>query len=184
MFGSGDTRSLCADQQLFPKPRWCACRFLVPRLFRVVDYVLHRFACGGPAADSTPLLGTSLGLAMTLESDRLYDLVNYIPDVNGLRALRPSAAVSIVMSVPDSRCVRAVTPDDHVSIGFHEILIHDLADEEWPLVTMSELGFLRLDWTKKLFLFMSRYQFDLDQRRKECREKYGSTHPVRLVVNR
>ena len=122
-------------------------------------------------ADSTPLPGMFLGLAM----DRLYDLVDDIPDVMGLLALRPSAAVSKVMSVPDSRCVRAVTPDDHVSIGFHEILIHDLADEEWPLVTMSALGFLRLDWPKKLFLFMSRYQFDLDQRRKECREQYGST---------
>ena len=49
-----------------------------------------------------------------------------------------------VMSVPDSRCVRVVTPDDHVNIGFHEILIHDLADEEWPLVTLSDLGCLRL----------------------------------------
>ena len=50
-------------------------------------------------------------------------------------------------------------PDDHVSIGFHEILSHDLADEEWPLVTLSDLGCLQLDWLKT----MSRYQFDLDQ---------------------
>ena len=115
---------------------------------------------GATAADSTPLPGTFLGLTLDLESDRLYD----IPDVMSVRALQPSAAVSKVMSVPDRRCVRAVMPDDHVSIGFHEILIHDLADEEWPLVTLSELGCLRLDWPKKLFLFMSRYQFDLDQR--------------------
>ena len=33
-----------------------------------------------------------------------------------------------VMSVPDSRCIRVMTLDDHVSIGFHEILIYDLAD--------------------------------------------------------
>ena len=78
------------------------------------------------------------------------------------------------MSVPDSGCVRVVTPDDHVNIGFHEILIHDLAEEEWPLVTLSDLGCLRLEWPKTLFTFMSRYQFDLDQMHKECRERYGS----------
>ena len=66
-----------------------------------------------------------------------------------------------------------VTPDDHVSIGFHEILIHDLADEEWPLVTLSHLVCFRLDWPKTLVTFMSRYQFDLDQMRKECRERFG-----------
>ena len=41
-----------------------------------------------------------------------------------LRALRPSTAVVKVMSVPGSRCIRVVTPDDHVNIGFHEILLH------------------------------------------------------------
>ena len=68
-----------------------------------------------------------------------------------------------------------VTPDDHMNIVFHEILIHDLADEEWPLVTLSDLGCLQLEWPKPLFTFMSRYQFDLDQMRKECRERFGST---------
>ena len=47
--------------------------------------------------------------------------------------------------MPNSRCIRVVTPDDHVNIGFHEVLIHDLADEELPLVTLSELGCL--PWT-------------------------------------
>ena len=60
-----------------------------------------------------------------------------------------------MMSVPDSRCIRVVTPDDHVNIGFHEILKHDLADEELPFVTLNELGCLRLDWPKTLFTFMS-----------------------------
>ena len=55
-------------------------------------------------------------------ADILYDLVNDIPDVMGLRAIQPSAAIVKVMSVPDSHCVRVVTPDDHVNIGFHEIL--------------------------------------------------------------
>ena len=89
-----------------------------------------------------------------------------IPDVMGLR---PSAAIVKVMPVPDSRCVRVMTPDDHVNIGFHEVLIDDLEDEDLPFVTLSELGCLRLDWLKTLFTFMSRYQFDLDQMRKDCR---------------
>ena len=112
---------------------------------------------------------------MDLRSDRLYDFVNDIPDVMGLRAIQPSAAIVKVMSVPDSRCVRVVTPDDHVNIGFHEILIHDLEEDELPFVALSELGCLRLDWPKTLFTFMSRYQFDLDQMRKDCRERFGST---------
>ena len=85
-------------------------------------------------------------------------------------------AIVKVISVPDSRCVKVMTPDDHVNIGFHEILIHDLEEEELPFVTLSELGCLRLDWPKTLFTFMSRYQrFDLDQMRQECRERFGST---------
>ena len=87
--------------------------------------------------------------------------MNDIPDVMGLRAIQPSAAIVKVMSVPDSRCVRLVTFDDHVNIGFHEILIHDLEEEELPFVALSELGCLRLDWPKTLFTFMSRYQFDI-----------------------
>ena len=85
---------------------------------------------GAAPTTSTPLPGTFLGLALDLRSDRLYDLVNDIPDVMGLRAIQPSAAIVKVMSVPDSRCVRVVTPDDLVNIGFHEILIHDLEEEE------------------------------------------------------
>ena len=130
---------------------------------------------GAATSASSPLPGTFFGLALDLRSDRLYDLVDDIPDVMGLRAIQPSAAILKVMSVPDSCCVRVVTPDDHVNIGFHEIIIHDLEDEELPLVTLSELGCLRLDWPKTLFRFMSRYQFDLDQIRKECRERFGST---------
>ena len=137
---------------------------------------------GATTSASTPLPGTFLGLALDLGSDRLYDLVDNIPDVMGLEALRPSAAICKVMSVPDRHCVRVVTPDDHVSIGFHEILIHDLADEEWPLVTLSDLGCLRLEWPKTLFTFMSRYQFDLDQMCKECWERFGSTQSGKCMT--
>ena len=56
-------------------------------------------------------------------------------------------------------------PDDHVSLGFHEILIHNLEDEELPFVALSELGCLHLDWPGALLTFMSRYQFGNEQHR-------------------
>ena len=56
---------------------------------------------GPSSASSAPLPGTFLGLALDMRSDRLYDLVPDIPDVMGLWALRPSAAIVKLMSVPD-----------------------------------------------------------------------------------
>ena len=53
----------------------------------------------------------------------------------GVHAIQPRAAVVKVMSVPDIRCVRVMIPDDHVPIKFHEILIHDMEEEDpllWP----------------------------------------------------
>ena len=58
------------------------------------------------------------------------------------------------MSVPDSRCVRVVVPDDHLLDRFHKILILDMEDEEPPFVALSDLGCLRLDWPRALFTFM------------------------------
>ena len=46
---------------------------------------------------------------------------------------------------------------------------------EPPFVALSDLGCLRLYWTTALFTFMGRYQFELDQMCKECRERFGST---------
>ena len=42
---------------------------------------------GATTTASTPLPGTSLGLALDLGSDKLYDLVDDFPDMMGLRAL-------------------------------------------------------------------------------------------------
>ena len=97
-----------------------------------------------------------------MRSEKLYDLAPDIPDVMGLRAVRPSAAIVKVMSVPDSQCIRVLTPDDHVNIGFHEILLHDKGEEVLPFVAMSELDYLRRIWTQALFIFMSRFQQDLE----------------------
>ena len=103
--------------------------------------------------------------------DKLYDLPAGIPDVMGLQALRPSAAVCKVMSIPDSNSVRVITPDEHVPTGFHEILIEDMGLKEWPKVPLSEIGCLRLDWPQEFFTFVGRYQLELEQMRKECRDR-------------
>ena len=93
----------------------------------------------------------------------------------GLQALRPSAAVCKVMTIPESNCIRIVTPDEHVPTGFHEILIYDMGQEEWPQVPLSEIGCLRLDWPKDLFSFVGRYQLELEHMRKECRDRFGGS---------
>ena len=87
--------------------------------------------------DSTQPPGTFLRHVLKSHSDRLYDLPEDITDVMGLQALRPSAEVCKVMTVPNSCCVRVMTPDEHVITGFHEILIHDMAKEEWPPVSLE-----------------------------------------------
>ena len=117
--------------------------------------------------------------------DKLYDLPESIQDVMGLQALRPSAAVCKVMTIPDSNCVRIVTPDEHVPTGFHEILIYDMGQEEWPQVPLSEIGCLRLDWPKDLFSFVGRYQLELEHMRKECRDRFGgsSSGTCRRVIS-
>ena len=104
--------------------------------------------------------------------DKLYDLPEGIQDVMGLQALRPSAAVCKVMTIPYSNCVRIVTPDEHVPTGFHEIL-----NMTWGRRNghRSEIGCLRLDWPKDLFSFVGRYQLELEHMRKECRDRFGGS---------
>ena len=81
------------------------------------------------SAARNPLPGTFRGFDLNLQSDRRYDLDSAIPDVIGLRAIQPDAAVIKVMSIPDNCCIRVVIPDDHVHSTFHEIIIHDMEEE-------------------------------------------------------
>ena len=116
--------------------------------------------------------GSFLKSVSESSQDKLYDLPDSILDVMGLQALRPSAAVCKVMTIPDSNCIRIITPDEHVPTGFHEILLYDMGLEEWPKVPLSDIGSLRLDWPKELFNFVGRYQLELEQMRKECRDRF------------
>ena len=80
--------------------------------------------------DLTQSPETFLRHVLKSHSDRLYDLPEDISDVMGLQALRPSAEVCKVMTVLNSRCVKVVTPDEHVSTGFHEIRINYMAHKD------------------------------------------------------
>ena len=60
-----------------------------------------------------------------------------------------------------------------MNTGFHEILVYDMGQEEWPQVPLSDIGCLRLDWAKDLFAFVGRYQLELEQMRKACRDRFG-----------
>ena len=108
------------------------------------DGLPDREQAGPSCAPSDPLPGTFLGPALDIRSERLYDLAPDIPDVMGLRALKPNAAVVKVMSVWNSRCIRVVTLDDHVACGYHEILLHDMGEEELPSVVFGRRLYLRL----------------------------------------
>ena len=148
----------------------CACHLLLFLLFRAGKFPVVRFGSGGPffcffCPATRNVFWPCIG----------HDLVQDLSDVMGLRALQPSAAIVKVMSVPDSRCIRVVTPDDHVNIGFHEVLLHDMEGEDLPFVALSELNCLPQVWPKTLYVFMSRYQHDLERMRKECKERFGCT---------
>ena len=62
-----------------------------------------------------------------------------------------------------------------MSTGFHEILVNDMGQQDWPQVNLSDIGLLRLDWPNDLFAFVGRYQCELEQLRKVCRDRFGST---------
>ena len=77
--------------------------------------------------------------------------------------LRPNAAIVKVISVWDSQCIRVVTPDDHVACGVHEILLHDMREEELPFVATSELDYLSHIWPQSI------YQEDLERSGRNAR---------------
>ena len=127
---------------LLPSLIICCCFF---RIFWVRDMASDGLTNREQAG---PLPGSSLGPSLDIRSERLYDLTPDIPDVMGLRALRPNAAIVKVMSVRDSQCIRVVTPDDHMACGVHEILLHNMGEEELPFVATSELDYIRRIWLR------------------------------------
>ena len=103
----------------------------------------------------------------------------------GFRAVRPDATVAKVMSVRNSRCIRVVTSDDHVTCDYHEILLHDLGEEDLPFVSLSELDYLRRTWPRAVFAFMTRYQQYLELNERSARNVLVAPNQetAHIVVN-
>ena len=52
-----------------------------------------------------------------------------------------------VVSIPNNHCIRVLIPDENVGHGgFHDVLLHDMAEADSPYVATSDLMALRLDW--------------------------------------
>ena len=122
---------LSRDGTLSDRPAVWKCAPVYPLILVICsDRMLTVLYCGVVFKSLAVRLEMSSGsfLKSVSESnlDKLYDLPEGIQDVMGLQALRPSAAVCKVMTIPDSNCIGIVTPDEHVPTGFHEILIYDM----------------------------------------------------------
>ena len=78
-----------------------------------------------------------------------------------------------VMSRKDNRCVWVLIPDENVGHkGFHDVLLHDMADADPPYFAVSDLSALRLDWSAVIMSGMTRHQLELEQMRQECKKRY------------
>ena len=86
------------------------------------------------------------------------------------------SAVVKVMSIQDNRCIRVLIPDENVGHGgFHDVLLHDMADADSPYVAVSDLVALRLDWPAVILSGMIRQQLELEQMRHECKKRFHHT---------
>ena len=119
------------------------------------------------------------GARVTLGSDELYNLnTECVPDVLGMRARRPEAAVIKVVSAGDSQCVRVLIPDENVWYqGFHDVLLFDMADEDAPYVAVNDVSAVRKQWPVSVVSGMTRRQLEHATRARsdivEPRRGYG-----------
>ena len=78
-----------------------------------------------------------------------------------------------VMSIPNNRCIRVLIPDENVGHGgFHDVLLHDMAEADSPYVAISDLMAFRLDWPVVVLSGMVRHQLGLEQMRHECKKRF------------
>ena len=83
---------------------------------------------------------------VNMESTGLYELdTESMPDVLGLRARWPGAALIRVMTGQDNRSVRVLVPDGKVlERGFHDVTLGDKDHVDGPDVLVAELDILQL----------------------------------------
>ena len=92
---------------------------------------------------------------VNLDSAGVYELKT-VPDVLGLHARRPEAAVAKVLLGRDSRSVRALVPDARLhDRGFHEITLVEMGGTTGPDVSIVNLSLLRLQWPVPVVSSMS-----------------------------
>ena len=130
----------------------------VCRVLRIVlqDYSRTEMAMGNDSpADGRSGVNFNIELQVSwnatetyvnLDSDGVYE-PKTVPDVLGLHARQPGAAIVKVLLGCDSRSVRALVPDARViDRGFHEITLVEMGDTSGPDVSIADLSLLRLQW--------------------------------------
>ena len=56
--------------------------------------------------------------------------------------------------------------------GFHDVLLHDMADADAPFVAVSDLSALCQDWPAMVISGMTRHHLELEQMRHDCKKRY------------
>ena len=96
-----------------------------------------------------------------------------VPDVLGLYARHPEAAVIKVMTEHDSQSVRVLILDEKVvDQGFHEVTLINMADADALYVSVNDLSILRLHWSAFVVSGMARHQQELEQLCHACKKWY------------
>ena len=116
----------------------------------------------------------ALEVYVTLDSDSAYELKT-VPNVLGLHARQPGAAVIKVLLGRDSRSVRALVP--HVKVlnrEFHDVALLDMADITRPDFSIADFSLLRLQWPVPVS-GLAHLQPELEQLRHVCKKRYRGT---------
>ena len=81
-----------------------------------------------------------------------------------------------VMTGRDSRSVRALVPDWKVlDRGYHDVTLVDMNHVDGPEVPVAELDTLRWMWPVPVDSGMSNLQFELERKRRACKQRFRGT---------
>ena len=112
---------------------------------------------------------------VNMEYAGFYELdTESMPDVLGLRAWQPGAAVIRVMTGRDSQSVWALCPDGKVlGKGFHDVTLVDMDHIDGP--DEGPVDTLRLMWPVPVVSGMSDLQFELERQLCTCKQWFRGT---------
>ena len=139
-----------------------------------------RLPAGRSGVDFTVQLDVpwnALEVFVNMDSAGLHELnIESMPDVLGLRARQPGAAVIRVMTGLDSRSVRALVPDGKVlDRGYRDVTLVDMNHIDGPEVPVAELDTLGLMWPVPVVSGMSDLQCELERRHCACKLSFRGT---------